>query len=471
MDRFDVVVIGGGPGGYPAAIRAAQLGARVALIEKEALGGACLNWGCIPTKALIACSDLYARMTKAADMGLTASKPGYDYPAMSKRKDAIVARLRGGVAQLLKANRVTVLEGVGSFLGRNRIGVASAASPAEPERSGEQIEAGAVIVATGAESAMPGFLPRDPRVVESRRFLERTELPASLVVLGGGVIGCEFACMAAQLGARVTVVELLEDILVAVDPDVRRELRRHMEKALGIRVLTGRPLEKVTAGTNGVSGTAGDAAIAGDLLLVAVGRRPVTKDLALDKAGLETSELGFLEADAFCRTKAETVFAVGDVTGKAQLAHAATAQGIAAAENAVSGKPVRAETLAPACIFTAPEIGSVGVTEQQAAEKGLAVRTGRFGFAALGKALAIGEPAGFVKWVADAQTDRLLGAHAVGPHATELIAEAAVAIRAELTARELGRTIHCHPTLAESWAEAAHAVHGECIHAAPKRQP
>jgi dihydrolipoamide dehydrogenase len=459
METFDVVVIGGGPGGYPAAIRAAQLGAKTALVEKEALGGTCLNWGCIPTKALIASADLYARMRRAPEMGITAAQPACDYAAMSKRKDDIVSKLRGGVAQLLKANKVTVLEGVGSFLGRNRVAVAGA----------EPVAAGKVIVATGAESAVPGFLPKSPRVIESRRFLELDKLPASLMVLGGGVIGCEFACMAAQLGAKVTVVELLEDILMIVDADVRRELRRHMEQTLGVRILCGKPLEKVTAGQSGVSGQAGGETVEGEMLLVAVGRRPVTKGLALEAAGLQADAAGFIAADEYCRTRAATIYAIGDVTGKAQLAHAATAQGLTAAENAVGGKPAKAETLVPACIFTAPEIGSVGLTEQQAKERGMAVRTGRFSLAALGKALAIGEATGFVKWVAAAETDQLLGAHAVGPHATELIAEATLAIRAELTAAELGRTIHCHPTLSEAWMEAAHAVHGRCIHAAPKK--
>ena len=425
METFDVVVIGGGPGGYPAAIRAAQLGASVALIEKEALGGTCLNWGCIPTKALIASTDLYARTTRAGEMGLTFAKAGYDYAAMSKRKDDVVAKLRGGVAQLLKGNKVTVFSGVGSFLSRNRIAVTNGQ---RETGNPEQIEAGRVIVATGSESAVPGFLPKDKRVVESRRFLELTALPASLIVLGGGVIGCEFACLTAQLGVKVTIVELLEDILTMVDADMRREVRKHMEKALGIRVLTGKPFEKAAVGKNGISGVAGEEKVAGEMLLVAVGRRPVTRELAPEKAGIEVNAAGFIEADDYCRTKAATVYAIGDVTGKVLLAHAATSQGITAAGNAVTGKLTKAETLVPACIFTSPEIASVGLTEQQAKDKGVAVRVGKFNLAALGKALAIGDPTGFVKWVADADTDQLLGAHAIGAHATELISEATLAM-------------------------------------------
>ncbi|MBA4387984.1 MAG: dihydrolipoyl dehydrogenase [Verrucomicrobia bacterium] len=463
MENFDVVVIGGGPGGYPAAIRAAQLGASVALVEKEALGGTCLNWGCIPTKTLIASSDLFARIGHAAELGIKADKIGYDYGAMSKRKDEVVAKLRGGVGMLLKGNGVKVFTGTASFVSRNRLSVQG--------EGGETIlEAKNTIIATGAVSAVPGFLPKHERVIESRKFLERTGLPASLIILGGGVIGCEFACMAAQLGVKVTVVEMLEDVLMILDADVRRELRGHMEKKLGIRVLTGKPLEKIEAGAKSVKGKFGDETVEGDLLLVAIGRRPYTEGLGLEKIGIEKNKAGFIDVDDYGQTKAATVYAIGDVNGRTQLAHAATSQGVTAAENAITGKRKKMESLIPACIFTSPEIGSVGMTEQQAKEKGIEYKTGKFMFGGLGKAMAMGETGGFIKWIAKAGTDQLLGAHAVGPHATELISEAVVAIRAELTVQELGRTVHCHPTLSESWMEAAHAVHGECIHAAPRRK-
>ncbi len=244
-----------------------------------------------------------------------------------------------------------------------------------------------------------------------------------------------------------------------------------MEGALKIRILTGKPLENIRAGKQEVSGQFGDETLTAELLLVSVGRRPVTQGLDLDKAGLEATAKGSIPVDGFGRTRVSTVFAIGDVTdGSTQLAHAATAQGITAAENALRHPLRKAERLVPACIFTSPEIGSVGLTEEQAKAAGRNTRTGKYSFAALGQAMAAGETSGFVKWVVDADTDQLLGAHAVGPHATELIAEAAVAIRAELTAEELGRTIHCHPTLGEAWMEAAHAVHGHCIHAAPRRK-
>jgi dihydrolipoamide dehydrogenase len=464
---FDIVVIGAGPGGYPAAIRAAQLGASVALVEKEELGGTCLNWGCIPTKTLIASSELFARIKSAEAMGLRVASASFDYAAMADRKDQVVAKLRNGVKQLLKANGVTVFQGTASFQSRNRIQVDPADSGAETLI----LTAGKTIISTGTTSAMPGFLPRHPRVVESRGFLGLRALPATTLILGAGIIGCEFACMLAQLGVRVTMVELLEDIVAGIDADVRRELRRHMEKTLGIRILTGVTLEEITADDRSVRGRAGEESLEAELLLVALGRKPVTQSLKLENAGLTPNERGFLDVDAYGRTYVATIYAIGDVTGGPLLAHVATSQGLVAAENACGRYLHKNETVVPNCIFTTPEIGTVGLGELEAQQQGRKIKTGKYLFGALGKAMAIGEPTGFVKWVADAETDQLLGAHAVGPHATDLIAEAAVAIRAELTAAEIAHTIHAHPTLAEAWMEAAHTLMGEPIHSAPPRKP
>jgi dihydrolipoamide dehydrogenase len=463
---FDIVVIGSGPGGYPAAIRAAQLGASVALVEKEEMGGTCLNWGCIPTKTLIASSELLARIKSAGTMGLRVENVSFDYAAMADRKDQVVAKLRNGIKQLLKANGVTVIQGSASFQSRNRIQVNVVNPGAEPV----VLDAGKTIISTGTTSAMPAFLPRHERVVESRGFLNLRALPATTLILGGGIIGCEFACMLAQLGVQVTMVELLEDIIAGVDADVRRELRRHMEKTLGIGILTGVTLEEITADGRGVRGRAGQETLEADLLLVALGRKPGTSSLKLENAGLAPNERGFLDVDSYGRTRVATIYAVGDVTGGPLLAHAATAQGLVAAENACGRYAHKNETVVPNCIFTTPEIGTVGLGEQEAQQQGRKIKTGKYLFGALGKAMAIGEPSGFVKWVADAETDQLLGAHAVGPRATDIIAEAAVAIRAELTAADLAYTIHAHPTLAEAWMEAAHALMGEPIHSAPPRK-
>jgi dihydrolipoamide dehydrogenase len=473
-------VIGAGPGGYPAAIRAAQLGASVALVEKEELGGTCLNWGCIPTKTLIASSELFARIKSAEAMGLRVASASFDYAAMADRKDQVVAKLRNGVKQLLKANGVTVFQGIASFQSRNRIEVAPGFSPegaalkggaTPPDAETLILTTGKTIISTGTTSAMPGFLPRHERVVESRGFLGLRALPATTLILGAGIIGCEFACMLAQLGVRVTMVELLEDIVAGIDADVRRELRRHMEKTLGIRILTGVTLGEITADDRGVRGWAGEESLEAELLLVALGRKPVTQSLKLENAGLTPNERGFLDVDAYGRTHVATIYAIGDVTGGPLLAHVATSQGLVAAENACGRYLHKNETVVPNCIFTTPEIGTVGLGELEAQQQGRKIKTGKYLFGALGKAMAIGEPYGFVKWVADAETDQLLGAHAVGPHATDLIAEAAVAIRAELTAAEIAHTIHAHPTLAEAWMEAAHALLGEPIHSAPPRKP
>jgi dihydrolipoamide dehydrogenase len=473
METFDIVVIGAGPGGYPAAIRAAQLGAKVAIIEKEKLGGTCLNWGCIPTKALIAAAETFEKIKHAEKYGITVKDASVDYSVMIGNKDKAVGTLRSGINSLLTANGVKQFTGTASFVDRNTIEISGgpiinqifgASVPAN------RISAKKIIIATGSTSAMPGFLPKHERVVESRAFLDIQKLPATMIVMGGGFIGCELACMAAMLGVKGTIVELLEDILLLLDPDVRREVRAHMEKNLGIRVLTGKALEKISADGKGVKGCFGDKTLSADLLLCAVGRKPVTEGLKLENAGLKTTERGYIEADDYCRTKVANIFAIGDVTGKIQLAHYATAQGIAAAENAVQAKLHKHDTIVPNVIFTSPEVGTAGLSEDDAKKLNRAVKTGKFRFAGLGKGIATGETTGFVKWIADATTDQLLGAAAVGPHATELIAEAAAVIRSELTTRELGRTIHAHPTFSEIWMEAAHALHGECIHAPPRRK-
>jgi dihydrolipoamide dehydrogenase len=459
METFDIVVIGAGPGGYPAAIRAAQLGASVAIVEREQLGGTCLNCGCIPTKSLIAGADLYHHIQHAAPLGINVKGAAPDYAAMVAHKNKVVAQLRGGVAQLLAGNGVKTLTGTASFVDRNTLDVA-----------GTRVGAKKIIIATGSTSAMPAFILKHPRVVESKGFLDLTKLPKTMTVLGGGYIGCELACMAAMLGVKVTIVELLEDILLLLDPDVRREVRSSMEKDLGIRILTGKALEKISADDKGARGRVGDETIEAELLLVSVGRKPVTDGLKLENAGVKTNEKGFIPVDDFGRTNVANIFAIGDVNGRVQLAHNATSQGVIAAETACGRKPRKYESLVPGVIFTNPEVALVGLTEADAQKQNRAVKTGKFRLGGLGRAIAAGQTAGFVKWIADAQTDQLLGAAMVGAHATDLIAEAALAIRSELTAKELGDTIHAHPTFSESWMEAAHAVHGECIHGAPKRK-
>ncbi len=286
METFDIIVIGAGPGGYPAAIRAAQLGAKAAIVEKEQFGGTCLNWGCIPTKALIAAAETFYKIQHATAFGITVTGAAVDYATMIGQKNKVVQQLRGGVKYLLTANGVKQFAGTASFVDAHTLDV-----------GGAQLSAKKIIIATGSTSAMPGFLPKHERVVESKAFLDIQKLPASMIVLGGGFIGCELACMAAMLGVKVTIVELLPDILLLLDADVRREVRTHMEKSLGIRVLTGKALEQISADADSVRGNFGDETLTAELLLCAVGRKPVTEGLKLENAGLTTTERGFVSAD------------------------------------------------------------------------------------------------------------------------------------------------------------------------------
>jgi len=458
MAKYDVAVIGAGPGGYVAAIRAAQLDGKVAVIEKELLGGVCLNWGCIPTKTLLACADAFSQVKEAGRFGVKVEgEVSCDWEAMLERKRQTVEGLRNGIEALLKSNGVDVIRGTASFVDRKTLKVAGA------EKSPRKIEAGAIIVATGGETVVPGFVPRHDNILTSKSALDNPELPESVIVLGGGIIGCEFACLYERLGVEVTVVEMLPQILPNQDKDVARTVATAMKKR-GIKVMTNSRMTDIAAKGKGVSAKVGDAEIAARAMLVCVGRRPVTDGLNLAAAGLKTDEQGLLPVNEKCRTKAPSIYAIGDASGMLQLAHRASAMGVCAASNAMGQPDTYRDDLVPSCIFTAPEIGAVGRTEADLREAGVDVKVGKFPFAALGKAHAIQETGGFCKVVADAETDQVLGVQIVGPHATDLIAEAATAMHLETTAAELARAIHAHPTLAEAVMEAAHAVHDQCIH-------
>ncbi len=457
--NYDLCVIGAGPGGYVAAIRAAQLGAKVAVIEKEFLGGTCLNWGCIPTKTLIAGAEVLHKAKTAAEFGVKIEgMVSADWPAMLARKEAVVEKLRNGIGMLLKSAGVTTFKGSASFVDRKKI------LCRKEDGTSEEITAAKTIIAAGSVPAMPGFIPKSPRILDSTGILSIGEIPASLIVLGGGVIGCEFACLFAGLGSKVTVVEMLPSILPMIDKELSKTMAREMKK-LGIEVLSGSPLEKIVADKKSVSGTAAGNEVSADCMLVSIGRSPSLKELNIAAAGVKTNEKGWIPVDSKARTNVPNIFAIGDVTGRTQLAHFASAMGVCAAENACGGRSEFREDLVPGCIFTTPEIGTVGLTEEQCAEKNLKVKTGKFPFAALGKAMAINETTGFCKIIASAESDQILGIHILGPHATDLISEAALAIGMEATAETLGKIVHPHPTLGESLMEAAHAVHGNCIHA------
>jgi len=460
---FDLLVIGAGPGGYPAAIRAAQLGAKTAIIEREWLGGTCLNCGCIPTKTLIAGAEVYQKILHAESFGINVGKPTIDYPAMKTRKDGVVDNLKNGIGSLLKAHGVTVFKGEGSFRDAHTVAVKST------DGSTKEITSKSIIIATGSTSTVPGFIPKHDRIVESRAFLELEKLPESLLVLGGGYIGSELACMAAGLGVKVTVVELLADVLMLLDKDVRQVVKKNMKKELGMTLLTGAAMENIAATDQGVTATAGDQKLEADMLLVAIGRSPVTDGLNIEAAGVAVNEHGYINVDDLSRTNVSGIYCIGDVSGRMQLAHAATSQAIYAVEHALKDEEKIEEVVIPGVIFTSPEVALVGLTATEAKEQSLAINTGKFYFRGLGKAMAANETEGFVKIIADAETDRILGAQCVGPHATDLISEMVIAVREELTVEELGNTVHAHPTFAEVWMEAAHALHKACIHAPPAR--
>ena len=458
MQEFDVIVIGGGPGGYVAAIRAAKNGAKTALIERKELGGTCLNIGCIPTKTLIAGAEVFHQAKHAADFGVKiegAITP--DWTAMMERKNKVIKTLNGGIGALLKAAGATVFKGQATFTGKKTVKVINGTETVD------ELTAPKIIIATGSESLVPGFIPRHERVITSTELLSIPKVPKSLLILGGGVIGCEFACLFAELGTKVTIAEMMDSIMPPVDRECSRTVAAQMEKQ-GIVIKTGKPLSDIKATAKGVSGKIGDETVSAEYLLVSIGRKNVLDGLNLAVTGVKTTERGWIPVDSCCRTNVAGIFAIGDATGGIQLAHAASAQGTVAADVACGKKNAYSSALVPGCIFTTPEIGSLGKTQEQCDKEGLETRVGKFPFAALGKAMAINDTNGFCKIIADAKTDQVLGIHVVGPHATDLVAEACPAMHLEITARELGKAIHAHPTLGEAMMEAAHAVHGESAH-------
>ena len=464
MEKFDVCVIGAGPGGYVAAIKAGQKGLKTALVEKGNLGGTCLNIGCIPTKTLIASAEVLHSARHAADFGVEIAgeiKPNWS--KMLARKEAVLDKLRGGIAGLLKAANVTVFNGTASFMNRQSVMVS------EGENAGTTIQAKNFIIAVGSASLVPGFIPQSPRVLTSTELLSIPKVPKSLLVLGGGVIGCEFACLFAEMGTEVTVVEMLPSILPPVDRELGKTLAKIMESK-GIKIMTGAPLANIKATAKGVTGEVGAEKVSAEYLLVSIGRKPVAGELNLPAAGVATNERGWIPVNDYAQTNVPNIYAIGDATGKGMLAHWASAQAATAVEAITGNRTALPVDQIPGAIFTTPEIGSLGASEEQLKEKGIAYKVGKFPFAALGKAMAINETEGFVKILADSQTDAVLGVHIIGPHATDLIAEAGPVMKLECTARELGRAIHAHPTIGEAIMEAAHAVHGESAHIPSRRR-
>ena len=451
--EYDVAVLGGGPAGYPAAIRAAQLGARVCLVERESLGGTCLNWGCIPTKALQAAAHLVERSRAAREAGSVRGEIAIDAAGLFANKSRVVRELVSGIEKLLKARRIDVLRGAGRIAGEGEI---------EVEGTG-RIKAPRIVVATGSTEVSLPFMPFDgARILSSKDVLDLGRIPASVLVVGGGVIGCEFATIFHAFGSKVSIVEMLPSLVAIEDAQVSRTLQMLLRKKgivlhLGAKVVSARATEAgvVAALENGTE-------IASEIVLVSVGRKPHVAGSGIETLGIET-DAGGIAVNRRMETSRPGVYAAGDVVGGFLLAHVATREGVVAAENALGGAREVAYDAIPATIYTLPEISRVGLTEEEAKKRGERIVTGRFPFAASGKAKGLGEEDGFVKWVAREEDRRLLGAHIIGPCATELLAPAIVALDRGLTGEQFAESIFPHPTLSEALAGAAESLYGRAI--------
>ncbi len=470
--QYDVVVIGGGPGGYVAAIRAAQLGLKTAVVERENLGGVCLNWGCVPTKALIFNAELLEQLHDAKTYGFSFDNLTVDFGAAVKRSRDIVGRQTKGVGFLMKKNKIDVVDGQASFVDAHTIQVA----PSEflPNAAARTVTAANFVVATGARARpLPGTQIDGKRIIQYRDAVVLPAVPKKLIVVGSGAIGMEFAYVLSTYGADVTVIEMLDQVLPLEDAEVAAEVQKAFNKR-GVKTLVSTRTDKVEVGPDGVVvsvtnvKTGETQTLTADQVLMAIGVQPNTDGLALDKAGVGLDKRGFVEIDENMRTSAPHIYAIGDVTGKLALAHVASAMGIVAAETIANAptQPIPADryTFMPRATYCEPQVASMGYTEEQARAKGFEVRVGKFPFMPNGKAQAMNARTGFVKIVADAKYGEILGAHLVGPGVTELLPELTLAQMMEITPAEIARNVHAHPTLSEVIMEAAHAVEGHPIH-------
>ena len=461
-DTYDLIVLGSGPGGYVSAIRASQLGMKVAIVERERLGGICLNWGCIPTKALLRTSEVYHYMTHADAYGLKADNVGFDLGKIVDRSRKVAGQLNAGVKGLMKKNKVTVVEGFGSLTGKGKLSVKQGDKTVE-------LEAKHIMVATGARARDLPFAKADgKRIWTYRHAMVPDVMPTKLLVIGSGAIGVEFASFYNDMGADVTIVEMLDRILPVEDAEVSEFMTKALTKQ-GIKILTKSGLEKLEPGANGVT-----AAIKGadgkvtstefSHAIVAIGIVPNTENIGLEALGVET-ERGHIKVDGYGRTNVEGIYAIGDVTGAPWLAHKASHEGIVCVEKIAGQNPHPFETWnIPGCTYSRPQVASVGLTEAKAKDAGHDVKVGKFPFIGNGKAIALGEAEGFIKTVFDAKTGELLGAHMVGAEVTELIQGYVIARQLETTEHELMETVFAHPTLSEMMHESTLSAYGRALH-------
>jgi dihydrolipoamide dehydrogenase len=461
----NLTIIGAGPGGYVAAIRAAQQGAQVTVVEDSEVGGACLNRGCIPTKTLIASAEALEHVRRAADYGIDApGEVGYNLEKIRERKDKVVSLQAKGIRALFKSWGVTLIEGRGFLLSSDVVRVVQKDGTTMDLRSDK------VILATGSRPAMiPGFPFDGESVITSDEAVQLKRIPKSLLIVGAGVIGSEFAFIYRTFGADVTMVELLPRALSTEDEDMAGLIEREFKKS-GIKLLANVKVENVGRDAAGmiVVTLSNGRELGAEMVLVSIGRSMNSGNLGLENVGVATGKRGEIVVDDRMETNVPGIYAVGDVTGKILLAHVASHQGLVAAENALGGNELMDYTVVPSGIFTMPEIGSVGLREHETIEKGIKYRVGKFQYRALGKAHAMGEITGMVKVISEEASDRVLGVHICGVHASDMVHEGALAIRTGTTAKQLGHMIHAHPTLAEAVMEAAEDTHGRAIHV-PKK--
>lgn len=459
--HFDVAVLGAGPGGYEAAIRCTQYGLKTALIEARELGGTCLNRGCIPTKALLHSAELYEEAKDAAKFGVSTGDVSYDYTKIAANKDAVVAKLRNGIASLEAAHGVEVINGFGKLT-----------SPTTIDVDGKVIEADKIILATGSAPARPPIPGIDGKnVITSDEVLSMTELPDSFVIIGGGVIGMEFTTLFASLGKKVTVLEMMPSILPGVDASIVSSLKASLKKK-GVNIINNAKVTGIQDGDtvsvsyelNGKSETA-----TGSVCVVSVGRRAMTSGIGLEELGIKMNR-AFVEIDACMQTSIKNIYAIGDITGKIQLAHVATAQGLVAAANCAGRTATLDYDVVPACIYSSPEVAYIGMTAEKAKEAGYDVEIGSYNVAGNGKALVMGVNTGVVKIIAQKTTGKVLGAQIFAPRATDMIAEIAVVMKKGGTIADIADTIHPHPTVSEAVMEAAHDAEGMCCMAMPKKK-